>query len=151
MHTNKQQMLNDAPSVLNRPDLPWQVGVQGDSIIATWKWMDAMFFAPGEVNNAVQQYAFIVTLKDNGKWSEQDKSEKTTSNVNFKNGQLSFGGSKSSFSGKQSGKSVQIGLGRNNQTGEEGIVGFKYDTSQVKEWVRGWLTQNGWKKAGLFG
>jgi hypothetical protein len=151
MSTDKQSMLYEAPAVLNRLGQPWQVSVEGDSVVARWKWMDAALFSPHEVNNEVRDYAFIVTLGDNGKWREQDKSTKKSGGVSFNNGQLSFGGSKSSFSGKQMGKSVQFGAGRNNQTGEFGIVGFRYDTSQVKSQVRAWLTHHGWKKAGLLG
>ena len=151
MYTDKQSMLNAAPAALNRPDIPWQVSVQGDSIVAYWKWMDATFFAPHEINQQVQQYCFTVTLNDNGKWTERDTSEQQQSKIGFNNGKLSLGGSKSTFSGNKTGKSAQFGLGQNNQTGQFGLVGFRYDTTQVKNWVRNWLTQYGWQKAGLFG
>ena len=151
MSVPKQQVLYDAQFVLNRPDQPFVVTVVGDSIIANWKWMDALFFGPNEVNEEVRNYSFTVTLNDNGKWKELDQSEQKSQGVKMSGGTLSFGSSSSSFKGKQIGKSVQFGVGRDNQTGEVGIVGFKYDTSIVKKQVRDYLTNCGWKKAGMFG
>jgi hypothetical protein len=151
MSVEKQQVLNDAPNVLNRPDQPWQVTVEGDSIVARWKWMDATFFAPNEVSDETRDYTFTVTLTDKGKWKELDKSEQKSSGVSMSGGTLSFGSSSSSFKGKQTTKSFEFGMGKNNQTGEVGLVGFKFDTSIVKKAVRDYLTNCGWKKAGLFG
>ncbi|MDR0851132.1 MAG: hypothetical protein LBN36_01420 [Clostridiales Family XIII bacterium] len=151
MAVEKQQVLYDAPGYLNRPDQPWYVTVEGDSIVARWKWMDAIFFAPHEVNNEVRDYTFTVTLKDNYKWKEVDRSEESSSGANFSNGQLSFGGSKNTFKGKQSGKSVQFGIGADRGSGAVGLVGFKFDTEAVKAPIRAFLSSAGWKKAGLFG
>ena len=66
-------------------------------------------------------------------------------------GKLSFGSSSSSFRGKTNQKSFQFGVGKNNQTGKTGIVGFKFNTNDVKQSVRDYLTSCGWKSAGLFG
>ena len=66
-------------------------------------------------------------------------------------GKVSFGGSSSTFIGKTNTKSISFGLGKNNQTGEVGIVGFKVNTTTVKKPIRDYLTACGWKKAGLFG
>jgi hypothetical protein len=66
-------------------------------------------------------------------------------------GKMSFGSSSGSFVGKTNTKSIQFGAGKNNQTGEAGIVGFKFNTTDVKKPVRDYLIENGWKKAGLFG
>ena len=151
MFVPKQQILYDAPYVLNRADIPFVITVEGDSIVSRWKWMDATFFAPHEATNETRNYTFTVTLNDNGKWKELDQSEQKSQGVSMQGGTLSFGSSSSTFKGKQIGKSFQAGLGRNNQTGQVGIVGFKYDTSQVKNYIRGYLTNCGWKKAGMFG
>ena len=35
----KEKVLSDAPKVLNSDNNPWEVTVEGDSIIGTWKWM----------------------------------------------------------------------------------------------------------------
>ncbi len=145
---NKEQILANALSVLNQQNQPWEVSIEGDSIVARWKWMDATFFAPIEVTNDVKEYKFVVTILDNGKWTEKDYSNEKKANVDFANGKISVG--TSSFSGHQVGKSMTIGLGKNNQTGETGIVKFKFETKIVKEPIRQYLTNCGLKKKGLF-
>jgi len=149
--TPKRQILQEAPYALNRPGIPWQVAVEGDSIVARWKWMDATFFAPHEITSEVRDYTFTVMLSDNRTWKELDRSEDKKAGVRVSGGKLSFGGSSNTFVGKQNKKSFQFGVGQNNQTGQAGLIGFKFDTTQIKEAVRGYLTSRGWKKAGLFG
>jgi len=149
--SEKQAVLANAPGALNRPDRPWVVTVEGDSIIARWKWMDATFFAPHEVNDETRQFTFIVTLTDNRTWKELDKTQNKTSGVKMSGGKLSFGSSSHSFSGKSNQKSFSFGAGKNNQTGEAGLIAFKFNTTDVKKPVRDYLTACGWKPAGVFG
>lgn len=144
---DKQSILQNIQNNLNHANQPWQIIVQGDSIIASWKWMDATFFSPNDVTNEVREYKFIVTLLDNAKWSEKDIS--VQSNVNMNGNGLSFG--KSAFIGQQSSKSFTIGIGKNNSTGEVGIIKTKFDTSEIKKAIRDYLTNCGWKKKGFFG
>ena len=151
MATDKQTVLSQAPWALNRPEQPWAVTVEGDSIVARWKWMDAAFFAPNEVNNEVKDYTFTVTLDNKGKWKELDRTEQKSSGLKMSGGGLSFGTSSNSFKGKTSQKSFSFGSGVNNQTGEAGLIRFKFDTSLVKKPIRAYLESHGWKKAGLFG
>ena len=142
----KEQILQNAMASLNKEDQPWQVTVEGDSIIATWKWMNAVFFAPTEVTDEVKEYKFIVTLLDNGKWKEKDIINE--SSAGFSKG--GFGFNKSSFYGHTYSKSVTIGFGKDKDTGEVGIVKSKFDTSMVKEPIRAFLKGCGWKKKGFF-
>ena len=151
MATDKQTALAGAPGALNRPDQPWEATVEGDSIVARWKWMDATFFSPADVSNEVREFSFTVTLTDKGTWKEIDKIEKKSGGLSVSGGKIGFGASSSSFVGKTNQKSISFGLGKNNQTGEAGVVGFKFDTTAVKKPVRDYLTSCGWKKAGLFG
>ena len=151
MFTEKQKVLYDAPFALNRPDQPWVVSVEGDAIVARWKWMDATFFAPTEINDETRNYSFTVVLDNKGKWKEIDQMEQKSSNVSMSGGTLSFGASSSSFKGKTTRKSFEFGVGQDKQTGQVGFIGFKFDTGIVKNAVRGYLTHCGWKKAGLFG
>lgn len=151
MFTEKQRVLDAAPDALNREDRPWQVTVEGDSIVARWKWMDATFFAPKEVTEEAKEYSFTVILNDKGKWKEVDQSEQKSAGVSMGGGKLSIGGSSQKFIGKTTQKSFEFGVGANKQTGEAGLVGFKLDTSQVKKPIRDYLAGCGWKKSGLFG
>jgi hypothetical protein len=69
----------------------------------------------------------------------------------FSGGGLSFGASTSAFKGKVNQKAVSFRFGQDRQTGEVGLIKSSLDTSLVKEAIRGYLTQRGWKKAGIFG
>ena len=149
MAMEKQQVLQGAVQALNGDDKPWAVTVEGDSIVGRGKWMDARFFSPASITNEEREYIFTVTLKDNGKWQEIDKATNKASGVSFSGGSLSFGSSSSSFKGKMSQKSVSFGLGQNKQDGSIGIIKSSLDTSLIKDSVRRYLTQCGWKKAGL--
>ena len=148
---DKQKVLADAPAALNRPDRPWSVTVQGDSIIAQWKWMDAAFFGSGAVSDEQREYAFIVTLMDNGKWHETDKTAGESSGMSFDGGSLHMGMSSQRFFGKKVEKTITFGFGKNKQTEETGVIGFNFDTSAVKKPIREYLESCGWKKPGLFG
>ena len=69
-------------------------------------------------------------------------------NINFGEGKLEFGSS--NFSGHTAGKSITIGFGKNNDSNESGIVKFKYDTSIIKNEIKNYLQECGYKKKGLF-
>ena len=151
MTVDKQKVLEDAPAVLNKPDQLWQVFVQGDSIIGQWNWMDAIFVGLHEVTDEVRTYTFTVTLDDKGKWKEIDHTVDEKSSVKLQGGKVSFGTSKDTFAGKKSQKSFEIGLGKDRKKDEIGLVTAKLDTSAIKEPIRAYLTNCGYKKAGLFG
>ena len=147
--SEKQSVLANAPGALNRPDRPWVVTIEGDSIVARWKWMDATFFAPHEVNNETRDFKFTATLSDNRTWKEVDVTEKKSSGIKMSGGKIGFGSSSSTFKGKTNQKSFTLGAGKNNETGEVGLVAFKFDTTAVKQPVREYLISCGWKKAGM--
>jgi len=146
MFAEKYSVLNYAPTALNKPDQPWYVTVEGDAIVARWKWMDAYFFAPGEVSEETKQYTFRAVLGNNGKWREVDYTDQKSAGVSMSGGNLKFGASSQKFIGKTTQKSVTFGLGKDKQTGATGIIKFKFDTSLVKEPIRAYLAQYGWKK-----
>ena len=148
---DKQAVLAQAPFVLNRPDQPWVVTIEGDSIVARWKWMDAYFFSPQEVTDEVRDYTFTVTLSDKGTYKEHDRTEEKEKSIKMEGGKLSLGTSSNSFMGKTNRKSFEFGIGQDKQSGEVGLVGFKYNTTSVKQPIREYLTSCGWKQAGLFG
>ena len=147
MFADKQQVLAYAPTALNRQDQPWYVAIEGDSIVARWKWMDAAWFAPHEVSQETRDYTFTLTLDEKGKWRETDHTENKSSHVQMGGGGVRFGSSMSGFSGKTTQKSFQFGVGKNNQTGQTGLISFKFDTNAVKQPIRDYLQYYGWKKA----
>ena len=141
-----QAVLANAPGALNHPGRPWAVTVEGASIVARWRWMDATFFAPHEVTDETRRFTFTVTLSENGKWKELDVTEKKSSGIKISGGSIGFGSSSSTFKGKTNQKSFSLGVGKNNQTGQTGLIGFKFDTTSVKQPIRDYLTSQGWRK-----
>ena len=147
---DRRKVLEDAPSALNKVDQPWEVTIEGNSIVARWKWMDATFFGPGGVSKEIKNYTFIVTLDEKGEWEELDKIKEKALGTGSNAGKSGFGVSYNTFKGKTSQKSFELGLGKDNKTGEIGLVKSKFDTEMVKQPIRVYLTACGWKKAGLF-
>ena len=147
-YADMQTVLIQAPGALNIPGRPWAVAVEGASIVARWNWMDATFFAPHEVTDETRRYTFTVTLSENGTWKEIDVTEKKSAGIKMGGGKIGFGSSSSTFKGKTNQKSFSLGMGQNNQTGQAGLIGFKFDTTSVKQPIRDYLTSQGWKKKG---
>ena len=148
MLVDKRQVLSDATVALNRDDLPWQVTVEGDSIIGRWRWMDARFFSPNSVSDNHKEYSFTVTLKDNGKWEEFDKKEEKSSKIKFGGGNLAVGAG--SYI-KTSPKAISFGIGQTKKDDSFGAEQSTLYTVLIKAAIRGYLAQCGWKKYGLFG
>lgn len=147
MFTSKQNILSEITTVLNKDDQPWEIAVEGEKIICRWKWQDTRFFSLVSVTDQQKEYTLTITLKDNGKWSEVDSIATKSSQINAGG----FSTNKTHFKGTTNTKSFEIGFGKNKQTGDTGVVKVQFDTSLIKRQVREYLTQNGWKKAGLLG
>lgn len=142
METNLQKAILE----LNSPVNPFEFAIEGDEVIATWKWMDATFFKPGGISKEVQDYEFHVKIDSSRhKWHEKDITGKTSTEANFKDGKITFGSS--SFSGHTASKQIVIGLGKDNSSGETGAIGFKLDTALIKTPLRRILSDMGYKKA----
>lgn len=143
---SKEQVLAGVLA-LNNANEPWEIRVENDSIIATWKWMDARFFDINQLSDATKSYKFIVTLLDNGKWKEQDYKEEKDASLG-RNG-LHFGTSISQ--GHMVEKTITWGLGQDKQSGNIGVLSYQLDTSKIKAPIRAYLERCGWKKKGFFG
>ncbi len=147
----KQVILQNIANDLNSPDNPWQIVVEGDQIIATWKWMDATFFSLSGVSNEFKEFKFIVTLLDDYRWKENCYSTEKSSGFG-KNG-MKFG---TSFgSGSMSSTSHSFGGFGIDRTGNNnngfGMVTTSFSTGRIKQPIRDYLTRCGWKKKGFFG
>jgi len=69
-YVQKHIVLAEAPDALNRPDQPWEVSVEGDSIVARWKWEDPDWFKTQEVTADIRAFSYSVTLSDRGSWTD---------------------------------------------------------------------------------
>ena len=147
MFASKQQVLAEIATVLNHDGRPWVLTIENDRVVCRWKWQDVRFFSPTSITDKERAYTFMVTLKENGKWTEFDSTEEKSMQV----GAGGFSANKSFFQGSTTQKSLEIGIGKNKQTGEIGVIKSNFDTTLIKNPIREYLKQNGWKKAGLFG
>ena len=137
MLTDKQKVLDDASEALNNPDQPWEVTVEGDSIIARWKWQDERFFVLGSATTEVRDYTYKVTLDNKGKFKDVEKLVR----------EVSGGGSFKSKTtiGKTWNWSTPSEFKRNNQTGQT----VELNTSSLKQSIKAYLESCGWKYDGM--
>lgn len=147
MFVEKQKVLNDALITLNNDNQPWKVIVEGDSIIGKWKWEDARFFSPNGLTDRVKNFAFKVTLNDDGKWHEMDVVEEKEVSYDITSGKISF--EKSFLNGNTNRKTFTIGVGQDNKTSEVGVINSNFDTSLIKEPIRNYLKKCGWTNSDI--
>lgn len=57
---------------INTKELPFELRVEGDYIVATYRWMDGRFFDIGEVTNDIKVFEYKVLLSDNGVYFDKE-------------------------------------------------------------------------------
>ncbi len=137
----KQEVLSHVLS-LNGDGKNYIVTVEDDKIITQVKWMDATFFSPSQITNEMRDFKYVVQLHDNGKYSEIDESVATTTSVSGSGFNKKF----SAFKGKSISFNKTIGVGRNNTTGETGIISNTFYSEDYKKPVREFIKQYGYKR-----
>lgn len=141
MKMTKEQLMQ-AALALNGEDKKYEISVEGDKIITRVKWMDATFFSPASVTNEMRNFEFAVRVFDNGKYTELDKSVSVTTSA----GRGGLNMNKSVFVGKQITFSKTVGVGKDHQTGETGIISNTFYSEEYKKPVRALLKESGYKK-----
>lgn len=137
----KEEVLSQVLS-LNDDTKNYVVTVEGDKIITQVKWMDATFFSPTQITNEMRDFKYVVQLHNNGKYSEIDESVATTTSVSGSGFNKKF----SAFKGKSISFNKTIGVGRDNTTGETGIISNTFYSEDYKKPVREFLKQYGYKR-----
>lgn len=149
---NIQEVLQGALA-LNGDDKKYSVTVEGDKIITTVKWMDAVFFAPDSVTDEVRQFKFIANLNDNNTWLEIDESKSVKKSAGMGGLSMNY----SSFKGKEISFNKTIGIGKNREDGSVGVIKIEFNSEEYKKPVSEYLASCGYKKtnkgffASLFG
>ena len=87
---SKEEILANIFNDLNINEKNWTISIEGNQIIAYWKWKDGIFFSPDSITDEVKEYKFIVTLLDNGKWKETDVTNNTSEGISLSSGKASF-------------------------------------------------------------
>ena len=144
---SKEEILANIANDLGISEKNWTISIEGDQIIAYWKWKDGIYFSAESITDEVREYKFIVTLLDNGKWKESDVTKDTTKEMNLSGGSFSFG--KSFFAGNKTEKSFEFELGKKRDD-SFGVQKTTFDTELIKQPIRDYLKLCGWKKKGLF-
>ncbi len=145
---SKEEILANIFNDLNINEKNWTISIDGNQIIAYWKWKDGIFFSPDSITDEVKEYKFIVTLLDNGKWKETDVTNNTSEGISLSSGKASF--NKSFFVGNKKEKSFEISFGKKRDEDNIGIQKITFDTDLIKQPIRNYLKQCGWKKKGFF-
>ncbi|MBR5239016.1 MAG: hypothetical protein IKW04_00380 [Clostridia bacterium] len=141
MKMTKEQLF-EAALALNGDDKKYQITVEGDTIVTRVKWMDATFFSPDAITTEMQEFEYRVRIVSNGKYTELDKSVSKKKSA----GRGGVDMNKSVFVGKQVSFSKTIGVGKDHQTGETGIISNTFYSEEYKAPVRNLLKEFGYKK-----
>lgn len=141
---------------LNSADSPFVFRAVGDRIRGTWDIAHVQYVAllgAGQIDDA---YSIDVTFDEDAGTFETDETQ-TTSSVSggfSADGSFHFGGSASTFKGKQSRMTRGFVAGTRVTTpeGEGTSASWSFDTERIKRPLFDFLAANGWqKKKGFFG
>ena len=144
----KEEILANIANDLGTADKKWTIDIEGYQIVAYWKWKDGTFISTESVTDEIRDYKFIVTLLDNGKWKELDITNDSEKEANLKQGKFSL--NKSFFAGNKTQKTFEFSFGKKRDENNFGIQEISFDTNDIKQPIREYLKQCGWKKKGLF-
>lgn len=135
---NIQEVLQGALA-LNGDDKKYSVTVEGDKIITTVKWMDAVFFAPDSVTDEVRQFKFIAKINDNNTWLEIDEPKAVKKSAGIGGLSMNY----SSFRGKEISFNKTIGIGKNREDGSVGVIKIEFNSEEYKKPVSEYLASCG--------
>lgn len=140
MKYTKQQLF-EAALALNGEDKKYVITVEGDKIITRVKWMDATLFSPTSISNEMREFEYIVKVNDNGTYTEIAKTISSGTS-------LSTGGFSLNKRGMIGGNTYTktIAFGRNNQTGELGIISTSFSSKEYKSPIKELMKSSGYKK-----
>lgn len=141
MKMTKEELF-EAALALNGDDKKYEITVKDDKIITRVKWMDATFFSPDSVTEEMKEFEYTVRVSDHGKYTELDQSVSVTKSAD----RGGIGMKKSIFVGKQITFSKTVGVGKDNQTGETGVISNTFYSEEYKKPVRTLLKESGYKK-----
>lgn len=140
MHLTKEELFESALA-LNGDDKRYIITVENNKIITRVKWMDATLFSPRSISREMKAFEYIVKVNDNGTYTEITKTLSSGTS-------LSSGGISLSKGGLYGGNtySKTIAFGKNNQTGELGMVNISFNSKEYKHPVKELMKSSGFKK-----
>ena len=119
----------------------WICTIEGPYLVIQLNWMDATYFNGKGVSHEARIYRHMVEILPNGTFKTMDVTADSEKAIGLDGISLSA----SSFAGKQFIYHAEAMLGKDNQTGAEGIITYKFNSADVKKPVRQYLEQFGLK------
>jgi hypothetical protein len=145
---------------LNNDALPFVYEPAPYGIRATWKYADVKWAALTAAGTISASYELRVTLDpEESTWEFDETDSSSTATVRGEDGGISFGGTASTFKGRETRKTFQFGVGTaakttDRQGSTEGnLYGYSFSTDEVKSPLIEALESAGWepRKKGFFG
>ena len=143
----KAMVFQNAIQYFNTGAYPFVAGIQGDKLVFTWDWKNALIvgLAPS-IKNEHAYFKCVVDIIGDKKYKITDISGSTTKSV----GVNGISMKKDFRMGKQFGMNKTIAIGKDKNNNKVGVVTFDFDSRRIHGPVKQFLENCGLKKKGLF-
>ncbi len=119
----------------------WICTVEQGVLVIQLNWQNATYFNGMGLTHASRVYRHIVKIFPDGKWMATDVTVNNDSCVGLGGIRIS----ESAFSGKQWSYQAEKVLGHDNQTGQNGILTYKFNTADIQVPVKEYFNSLGFK------
>lgn len=141
---SKEEILANIANDLNVNERDWTIDIVGNQIVAYWKWKDVTYLSMKHISGETGEFKFIVTLLDDGTWTESTVSDEEEKGAHFFKGTLEF--NKSISIGNETKKHFEFGFGKKKDEGEYKFQKTTFNSTNIKQPIREYLEQCGWRK-----
>ena len=143
----KAEIIQNALAYFNSGAFPFVAGIEGDRLVLTWDWKNALIVGlDASIKNEHAYFKCVVDIIDDKKYKITDISGSSNQSV----GVGGISAKKQIFIGKQVGMSKEIAIGKNRNDNTNGVVTFDFDSRRIHEPLKQYLEGCGLKKKGLF-
>lgn len=137
---DKEKVLQLAVQRLNDMKYPFTVTVDGNQLIAVWKWKDTTVLGSSMIAKENSSFRYIIRLRDDGTFYGFDADEETL----FRGGADGkiYGGGKR-FTGQEIRFHKEISLSKKN--GKMGLHTYGFSTREIHEPIIAFFETQGWR------
>ena len=136
------EVLNNAINDLVKEGEPWEITTEGNSIIARINWKNTTNLSLDGITKEVQNFEYRVNLFDDYKYTEGTESTSDTASIGPGGASMEHG----KFYGLELKDVRTIEFGVNHNTGEEGIIKTNFSTDEIRDRVRQYVEERGYKR-----
>ena len=144
MELTKTQITNiqkEAQNHFKKVHPEWICTIEGPYLVIQLNWMDVTYFNGKGVSHEARIYRYMVEILSDGTFKTMDVTADNEKAIGLDGVSLSA----SSFAGKQFIYHADARLGTDNQTGEKGIITYKFNNNEIKKPVMEYLEHLGLK------